>query len=81
MIQTLNFAQLSIVSQFVVAGTKEDAPENALVLDKTAIVVEKADGEKCERCWTYSETVGQMKNIQHYVRVVRKLWKNITYSF
>ena len=54
----INFAQLSIVSQFVVAGTKEQAPENALVLDKTAIVVEKADGEKCERCWTISETVG-----------------------
>ena len=54
----INFAQLSIVSQFVVAGTKDQAPENALVLDKTAIVVEKADGEKCERCWTISETVG-----------------------
>jgi len=54
----VDFAQLSIVSQFVVAGTKEQAPENALVLDKTAIVVEKADGEKCERCWTISETVG-----------------------
>lgn len=54
----VNFAQLSIVSQFVVAGTKEQAPENALVLDQTAIVVEKADGEKCERCWTISETVG-----------------------
>lgn len=54
----IDFAQLSIVSQFVVAGTKEQAPENALVLDKTAIVVEKADGEKCERCWTISETVG-----------------------
>ncbi|MGM9943734.1 MAG: isoleucine--tRNA ligase [Lysinibacillus sp.] len=54
----IDFAQLSIVSQFVVAGTKDQAPENALVLDKTAIVVEKADGEKCERCWTISETVG-----------------------
>ena len=54
----VDFAQLSIVSQFVVVGTKEQAPENALVLDKTAIVVEKADGEKCERCWTISETVG-----------------------
>ena len=54
----VNFAQLSIVSQFVVAGKKEDAPADALVLDKTAIVVEKAEGEKCERCWTITETVG-----------------------
>ena len=23
------------------------------------IIVEQAPGEKCERCWTYSETVGQ----------------------
>lgn len=60
---TIDFAQLSIVSQFTAAGAKENAPEHALVLEKTAIVVEKADGEKCERCWTISETVG--KNEAH----------------
>ena len=54
----VNFAQLSIVSQFVIAGSKDAAPEQALVLEKTALVVEKADGEKCDRCWTISETVG-----------------------
>ncbi|MEK3764910.1 MULTISPECIES: isoleucine--tRNA ligase [unclassified Solibacillus] len=54
----IDFAQLSIVSQFFIAGSKENAPEEALVLEKTALVVEKADGEKCERCWTISETVG-----------------------
>ena len=54
----INFAQLSIVSEFVVAGSKDAAPAEALVLDKTALVVEKASGEKCERCWTISETVG-----------------------
>ena len=54
----IDFAQLSIVSAFAVVGNKEDAPAEALALDKTAIVVEKADGEKCERCWTISETVG-----------------------
>ncbi|RKJ37993.1 isoleucine--tRNA ligase, partial [Butyricicoccus sp. 1XD8-22] len=57
--EAVNFAQISIVSQLQVAGGKNDAPENALVLDKTSIVVEKATGEKCERCWSYSETVGQ----------------------
>jgi isoleucyl-tRNA synthetase len=54
----INFAQLSIVSEFVIAGSKEAAPAEALVLEKTALVVEKATGEKCERCWTISETVG-----------------------
>lgn len=58
----IDFAQLSIVSQFFIAGSKENAPEEALVLDKTALVVEKADGEKCERCWTISETVGTSEN-------------------
>ena len=27
-------------------------------LDTVSVLVEKADGEKCERCWTISETVG-----------------------
>jgi isoleucyl-tRNA synthetase len=26
-----------------------------------SVTVEKAEGEKCERCWTYSETVGDSK--------------------
>ncbi|KYG89433.1 isoleucine--tRNA ligase [[Bacillus] sp. KCTC 13219] len=58
----VNFAQLSIVSAFEVAGAKADAPNHALVLDKTAIVVEKAQGEKCERCWTISQNVGTNAN-------------------
>ncbi len=33
--EAVNFGQISIVSQLQVAGNKEDAPENALVLDKT----------------------------------------------
>ncbi|SOC35380.1 isoleucine--tRNA ligase [Ureibacillus acetophenoni] len=60
--EAVNFAQISIVSQLQVAGTKDAAPENALVLDKLSIVVEKAEGEKCERCWSYSDTVGQHEN-------------------
>jgi len=27
--------------------------------EELAVTVEKATGEKCERCWTYSDTVGQ----------------------
>nr|WP_106784071.1 isoleucine--tRNA ligase [Lysinibacillus timonensis] len=60
--ETVDFAQISIVSQLQFTGNKEDAPVNALVLEKTSIVVEKADGEKCERCWSYAETVGQHEN-------------------
>ncbi len=35
-------------------GLGEDFP-------KTQVVVEKADGEKCSRCWNYSTQVGQDK--------------------
>ncbi|MDQ6596888.1 isoleucine--tRNA ligase [Bacillus salipaludis] len=51
--------QLFIVSGFEVAGSMEDAPENALKLENAAIVVTKAEGETCERCWVVSPEVGQ----------------------
>lgn len=60
---TINFAQLSIVSQFVVGGLTSEAPDSAVEQDGIAVTVEKAEGEKCERCWTISETVGS--NEQH----------------
>ena len=28
-------------------------------MSKLSFSVEKADGAKCERCWCYSETVGE----------------------
>ena len=54
----IDFAQLCIVSAFEIGGVKEQAPAESVVLEHSAIVVEKANGEKCERCWTISETVG-----------------------
>jgi isoleucyl-tRNA synthetase len=51
--------QLFIVSAFEVGGKVENAPENALKLGANAIVVEKAEGETCERCWVVTETVGE----------------------
>lgn len=53
-----NLKQLFIVSGFEVAGRLEDAPEHALKLERAAIVVEKAEGETCERCWTVTPEVG-----------------------
>ncbi len=51
--------QLFIVSDFEVAGSYEQAPENALKLENTAIVVTKAEGETCERCWIVTPHVGE----------------------
>ncbi len=50
--------QLFIVSGFEVVGSKADAPGNAVKLDTASVVVEKASGETCERCWTVTEEVG-----------------------
>lgn len=54
-----NLQQLFIVSGFEVAGSLSDAPENAVKFENTAIVVSKAEGETCERCWTVTPEVGK----------------------
>lgn len=58
-----NVKQLFIVSDFELAGSYEQAPEEALKLENTAIVVTKAEGETCERCWVVTPHVGE--NEQH----------------
>jgi isoleucyl-tRNA synthetase len=54
-----NMNQLFIISGFEVAGTYVEAPENAIKLETAAIVVTKAEGETCERCWIVTPEVGQ----------------------
>ncbi|HEY2420500.1 MAG TPA: isoleucine--tRNA ligase [Neobacillus sp.] len=54
-----NLKQLFIVSGFEVAGAYNEAPENALKLEMAAIVITKAEGETCERCWIVTPDVGQ----------------------
>ncbi len=55
-----NLPQIFIVSSFEIAGKYEDAPENALQFENTAIVISKAEGETCERCWVVTPDVGQV---------------------
>ncbi|MEB1810012.1 MAG: isoleucine--tRNA ligase [Bacillaceae bacterium] len=57
--ENVDLQKLFIVSQAVVGGEKGTAPEHADVYEDLAIVVEKAEGETCERCWVVSKTVGQ----------------------
>lgn len=53
----IDYAQFFIVSKF--QESEEGAmPADAMKLDAATVLVEKADGEKCDRCWTISETVG-----------------------
>ncbi|MEH7106840.1 isoleucine--tRNA ligase [Bacillus sp. JJ1764] len=53
-----NLKQLFIVSGFEVAGSYEQAPEQALKLETAAILITKAEGETCERCWIVTPEVG-----------------------
>lgn len=53
----IDFAQFFIVSAFE-ESTNAELP-NAMKLDHATVLVEPAEGEKCERCWTISKTVGE----------------------
>ncbi len=55
-----NLKQLFIVSGFEVAGTYDDAPDHAIKLEHAAIVITKAEGETCERCWVVTPEVGSV---------------------
>jgi isoleucyl-tRNA synthetase len=50
---------ISIVSRLEVAPPGAPVPAGACVNGDLAVVVRRAPGAKCARCWTYSETVGQ----------------------
>lgn len=51
-----------IVSKVELIEGLNNAPENAYKgeeIKELAVLVSQAEGEKCERCWVYSETVGK----------------------
>jgi len=56
-----DLANILIVSSINVLENVNQAPEDAMKVPNMdmAIVVSQAAGEKCERCWIYSNTVGQ----------------------
>lgn len=58
----------SLADLFLVSGVKFGKAEGTYLVQSEenkefAVSVSKADGEKCERCWKYSESVG--KNTEH----------------
>lgn len=54
--------QLFIVSAFEIGGAVNTAPEHALSLGENNIVVEKAEGETCDRCWVVTTSIGEDKD-------------------
>ncbi len=57
----IDFAQFFIVSKFTVGGNLEHSPAEATG-SVVRVTVEKADGEKCARCWSVPGTVGEDPN-------------------
>lgn len=59
--------QLLIVSPdyFTIMPENTEAPENALVFDDVAILVEKAEGETCDRCRQIRKDVGIDEKLPH----------------
>lgn len=51
--------KLFIVSNSAILGEIDAAPTSAQKFDNIAIVVEKAEGETCERCWVVTTNVGE----------------------
>lgn len=68
-----DLAVVFIVSQVNLFFNKEDIPEENVFtgeeVPELSIIVKVAPGKKCERCWCYSETVGENS---HYPDVCQK---------
>jgi isoleucyl-tRNA synthetase len=61
-----NLAEVVIVSDLAVHSPGKEKPQNATqgeYFEGIAIAVSPASGGKCERCWMYSEQVGE--NTEH----------------
>lgn len=53
---------LFIVSKVILHSPRENKPENIFKIEEfgdIGILVEKAPGVKCERCWKYTEDIGE----------------------
>jgi len=56
-----DLSEIFKVSQVTIEESKDFGPAAAIdpVFPDVGIIVQKADGAKCERCWNYSQSVGK----------------------
>ncbi|HEJ8345910.1 TPA: isoleucine--tRNA ligase [Staphylococcus aureus] len=66
--------QLFIVSQVKVVDKLDD---QATAYEHGDIVIEHADGEKCERCWNYSEDLGAVDELTHLCPQCQQVVKSL----
>jgi isoleucyl-tRNA synthetase len=58
-VDELRYLLISSQVELVDSAANLDQLEYKMIADNLAIAVVNADGEKCDRCWNYSPTVGQ----------------------
>ncbi|MFW5487530.1 MAG: isoleucine--tRNA ligase [Desulfovibrio sp.] len=59
----VDLRELFIVSQFALSGAPvPDTAYKSEDIEGLGIVVNKAEGEKCQRCWVYSSELGTLKD-------------------
>ena len=58
--RSVDLPMVLIVSQVEVINSQEGG--SPCEIEGLGIEVRLADGEKCERCWTFSDTVGKDSN-------------------
>ena len=66
--------QLFIVSQVKVVDKLD---EQATAYEHGDIAIEHADGEKCERCWNYSEDLGAVDELTHLCARCQQVVKSL----
>ncbi|HCZ8628099.1 TPA: isoleucine--tRNA ligase [Staphylococcus aureus] len=66
--------QLFIVSQVKVVDKLD---EQATAYEHGDIAIEHADGEKCERCWNYSEDLGAVDELTHLCPSCQQVVKSL----
>jgi isoleucyl-tRNA synthetase len=64
-----NLNDIFIVSSVVIVDTIDDAAYHAKEIQGLSIKVNKAAGNKCDRCWRFDESIGM--DVEHPTACVR----------
>jgi isoleucyl-tRNA synthetase len=72
-----DLADLFIVSQVEILSMEPEDAVSAHSLNELSILIQKAEGEKCERCWKWATTVGDFSD---HPTVCHQCHKSLTCS-
>ena len=73
-IEEINFDEIAITSSFQLLDYKNKKDYFALEeIDDVAVTVEKTDGQKCERCWKYTDILQDKQICQRCDEAIKKI--------